>query len=61
MDILTGLQYGAMAAGGGGLLYGMTITTLAAISVFARSATRRRDARTTLALLLRRHADHDAS
>jgi hypothetical protein len=61
MDILTGLQYGAMAAGAGGLLYGATITTLAAVSVFARSTARRRDARVTLTLLLRSRAGHDAS
>jgi hypothetical protein len=46
-----------MAAGAGGLLCGLTVTTPAAVSVFARSAARRRDARATLTLLLRRRSN----
>jgi len=59
MNTLTSLLPAATAFGAGGLLYGATIATLAAASVFARTPTRRRDARTTLALLLPRSTDPD--
>ncbi|WP_433359009.1 hypothetical protein [Streptosporangium sp. CA-115845] len=55
MTTLTGLLPAAAATlGAGGLLYGLTITALAAASAFARTPARRRDARATLTLLLRR-------
>ena len=57
MDNLTGLLPAATAFGAGGVLYGGTIAVLAAVSVFARTPTRRRDARATLALLLPRVTD----
>jgi len=50
------LQDGALAAGTAGLLYSATITTAALTALFARTATRRRDAQDVLRiLLLRRH------
>lgn len=42
-----------LAALGGGLLYAGTLTILAAVSVYGRTPARRRNARTTLALLVR--------
>ncbi|MBG0818282.1 hypothetical protein [Planomonospora sp. ID82291] len=47
---------GVTVAGAGGLLYGGTVTWLVLVSVLARSAVRRRDARATLGLLLRQRA-----
>ncbi|GII78036.1 hypothetical protein Sru01_30180 [Sphaerisporangium rufum] len=61
MNVLTGLLPAATAVGAGGLLYGLTITALAAASVFARTPARRRDARATLTLLLRRSPADPAS
>ncbi|MEV4109073.1 hypothetical protein [Nonomuraea sp. NPDC049695] len=42
-----------LAALGGGLLYAGTLTILAAVSVYGRTPSRRRNARATLALLVR--------
>ncbi|WP_433376340.1 hypothetical protein [Streptosporangium sp. CA-115845] len=52
--LVTILPAAAAILGAGGLLYGIVLAVLAAVSVFARTPTRRRDARATLTLLLRR-------
>jgi hypothetical protein len=52
---LTGaLQNAAETLGGGGLIYMATVGAATATSLFASSPERRRDARATLALLVRR-------
>ncbi|MEU5416605.1 hypothetical protein [Streptomyces clavifer] len=56
MAMMTLLQDGAVLAGATGVLYTASVTSVATASVFARSPERRRDARETLAILLRRRA-----
>ncbi|MEU3921462.1 hypothetical protein [Streptomyces sp. NPDC029004] len=50
------LHDGAVLAGVTGILYTVGVTAVAATSVFASCPERRRDARETLAILLRRRA-----
>ncbi|GAA1230457.1 hypothetical protein GCM10009665_21070 [Kitasatospora nipponensis] len=54
MDLVTLVREGATLAGATGVIYTATIAGVAAFSIFARSPQRRRDARKTLSLLLRR-------
>ncbi|NNJ02689.1 hypothetical protein HHX38_00795 [Streptomyces sp. PKU-MA01144] len=48
------LRDGAVLAGATGILYAASVTAVAVTSVFAHCPERRRDARETLAILLRR-------
>ncbi|WP_425245890.1 hypothetical protein [Streptomyces sp. NEAU-NA10] len=50
------LHTGAELAAAASVLYTGSAAVAAAVSVFSRSPERRRDARQTLAILLRRHA-----
>lgn len=57
MSVLPALLHdGAALAGATGALYAVTVAAAAVTSVFARSPERRRDARETLMILLRRRA-----
>jgi hypothetical protein len=47
------VDIGLRVLGTGGLLYTSTVGLTAAVSIFAKSTDRRRDARATLSLLLR--------
>ncbi|MDX3024966.1 hypothetical protein [Streptomyces acidiscabies] len=56
MPVLPLLENGAVLAGATGALYAASVAAVAAASVCSRSSERRRDARQTLAILLRRRA-----
>ncbi|MFF9733572.1 hypothetical protein ACF1GX_29595 [Streptomyces albidoflavus] len=56
MSVLPLLHDGAVLAGATGVLYAASVVSVAAVSVIARGPERRRDARETLAILLRRRA-----
>jgi hypothetical protein len=54
------LHTGVTVLGAGGLLYSTTVTLTTIVAVFGRTETRRRDARATLGILLRRQSTPQA-
>lgn len=54
MSVLSLLHDGAVLAGATSVLYATSVVSIAAASVLARNSERRRDARETLMILLRR-------
>ncbi|MGW2888021.1 hypothetical protein ACWDDN_22180 [Streptomyces griseoruber] len=56
MSVLSLLNDGAVLAGAAGVLWATSVASAAATSVFASCADRRRDARETLKILVRRRA-----